>query len=41
MYLKAFKDKSKTENSKVLQFCHNYSEISQKLLEKKKLDKCT
>lgn len=35
-YLKVFKDKPKTENA---QFCHNYSERSKELPEKKKLDK--
>ncbi len=40
-YLEAFKDKPKTENTKVLQFCRDYSEISNELLGKGKLDKYT
>ena len=38
-YLEALKNKPKTENTEVLQFCHNYSEISKKPPEKGKLDK--
>lgn len=40
-YLEAFKDKPRTENAKVFQFCRDYSEVSKKLLEKRKLDKYT
>ncbi len=40
-YLEAFKDKPKTENAKVIQFCRDYSEISNELLGKEKLDKYT
>ena len=40
-YLEAFKDKPRTENAEVLQFCHEYSEISKELLVKGKLDKYT
>ena len=40
-YLKVFKDKPRTKNAEVLQFCRNYSEISKELLEKGKLDKYT
>lgn len=38
-YLKAFKDKLKIKNVKVVQFYHNYLEISKELLCRKKLDK--
>ncbi len=38
-YLEAFKDKPRTENAEVLQFCREYSEISKELLGKRKLDK--
>ena len=38
-YLKAFKDKLRTQNAEVLQFCRNYSEISKELLGKEKLDR--
>ncbi len=38
-YLEAFKDKPRTENAEVLQFCRDYSEISNELLGKGKLDK--
>ena len=41
VYLEAFKNKPKTENTEVLQFCHDYSEISKKLLRKEKLDRYT
>ncbi len=37
-YLEAFKDKPRTENTKVFQFCCDNSEISKELLGKKKLD---
>lgn len=40
-YLEAFKDKPRTENAKVLQFCSDYLEISKVLLGKKKLDRYT
>ncbi len=40
-YLEAFKDKPRNENTEVLQFCHEYSEISKELLGKGKLDKYT
>ncbi|MCJ1347605.1 hypothetical protein MMC31_005833, partial [Peltigera leucophlebia] len=40
-YLEAFKDKPRTDNSEVLQFCRDYSEISKELLGKGKLDKYT
>ncbi len=40
-YLEDFKGKSRTENVEVLQFCRDYSEISNELLCKGKLDKYT
>ena len=40
-YQEVFKDKPRTKNAEMLQFCHNYSEISKELLEKGKLDKYT
>lgn len=40
-YLEAFKNKPRTENAKVLQFCSHYLEISKVLLGKKKLDRYT
>ena len=40
-YLEAFKDKPRTDNSEVLQFCRDYAEISKELIEKGKLDKYT
>ena len=40
-YLEAFKDKPRTENTEVLQFHRDYSEISNELLGKEKLDKYT
>lgn len=38
-YLEVFKDKLRTKNTKVLQFCRDYFKICKKLLEKEKLDK--
>ena len=40
-YLEAFKDKPRTQNAEVLQFCRDYSEISKELLGKEKLDRYT
>ncbi len=40
-YLEVFKDKPRTENTEIFQFCHNYSKISKELLEKEKLNKYT
>lgn len=40
-YLEAFKDKPRTENSEVLQFCRQFSEISMDLVGKGKLDTYT
>ena len=40
-YLEAFKDKPRNENTEVLQFCRDYSEISKELLGKENLDKYT
>lgn len=40
-YLEAFKDKPRTENAEVPQFCRDYLEISKELLEKGKLDRYT
>ena len=40
-YLESFKDKLRTENAEILQFCRDYSEISKELLSKGKLDKYT
>lgn len=40
-YFEAFKNKPRTDNSKVLQFCCDYTKISKKLMKKRKLDKYT
>ena len=40
-YFEFFKDKPRTDNSEVLQFCRDYAEISKELIEKGKLDKYT
>lgn len=40
-YLEVFKNKSRTKNAKMLQFCRDYFEISKKLLKKWKLDRYT
>lgn len=40
-YLEAFKDKPRAENSEVLQFCRQFSEISRDLVGKGKLDTYT
>lgn len=40
-YLEAFKDRSRTKNSEVLQFCQQFSEIFKDLVEKGKLDTYT